>query len=224
MQKIGKFWVPDIDAAPGRNLERSKFGFEQRSGVQIWHLHRALEIVPGRELAVDGGANVGAWTKLMAQHFKLVISFEPNPDVYGCLARNVAEWGIKGNVEIHRQAISDQFELVRIETADTGARTVTGKIAGSGDIEAVTIDSLSLASCSFLKFDLEGYEAKAIRGAVVTINRFKPWILIENKATDAEIASGGTQAERILEECGYVLVEKIGDDRIDWLYRHNSVN
>ncbi|MND45949.1 hypothetical protein D3C80_368170 [compost metagenome] len=218
MQKIGEFWVPDIDAAPGDNFEKSRRGFEQKAGVQIAHLERALEFVPGRLVAVDGGANVGSWTKKMAQYFSAVHSFEPNPDAFACLARNVDDWGVAKIATAYAKGLSDQHEFVSIGTKE-GARTVTGKIVGKGDIECITIDSLGLAECSFLKLDLEGYEHRALAGAADTIRRCKPWILVENKQTNVEKILGGTKAEKYLKKVGYELVEKIGEKQIDWLFR-----
>lgn len=218
MHKIGEFWIPDIDAAPGRNLERSQIGFGERQGIQIAHLHRALEIVPGRELAIDGGANVGAWSKVMARHFAAVHTFEPNPDVYACLARNIADWGVGDIVTAHPQGISDRHEFVSIGTRE-GARTVTGKITGKGSIECVTIDSLNLPACSFLKLDVEGYEAQALTGARDTIRKYQPWIMIENRTARFNVFHRATRAEKILRDHGYSVAEKIGDDQLDWLLR-----
>lgn len=217
MQKIGEFWVPDIDAAPGENLEKSRRGFEGRAGIQIAHLVRTLELVPGRELAIDGGANVGAWTKLMAQQFRRVHSFEPNPDVFACLARNIEEWNASDVAIAYPKGLSDRHERVAIGTKD-GARTVTGRIVGQGDIECVPIDSLGLEACSLLKLDLEGYEEQALAGAIETIRRCRPWILIENKRSFLEKIFG-TPAQRFLTKNGYTLVEKIGSEGIDWLFK-----
>ncbi len=223
MQRIGEFWIPDIDAAPGRNLERSLVGFSERQGIQIHHLHRALELAPGRRLVVDGGANVGAWTKTMAAEFDAVHSFEPNPDVYPCLKRNVEDWGIADKVTVYPNGLSDRSESVAIETSKTG-RTATGRISGAGDIECVTIDSLDLPACSLLKLDVEGYEAQALNGARRTIEKFRPWILIENKRKKFLFFRLPTAAEKVLRDFGYELVEKIGDDdhQIDWLYKPSA--
>jgi FkbM family methyltransferase len=218
MQKIGEFWIPEIDAAPGKNLERSRFGFEQRAGVQIAHLEHALELVPGRAVAIDGGANVGAWTKLMSRHFRDVHSFEPNPVVFPALARNVEEWGASRVAHLYPKGLSDRHEFVSIGTKQ-GARTVTGRVTGKGNIECIAIDSLKLDECSLLKLDLEGYEAKALAGAADTLRRCQPWVLIENKPDLTAKLFGQTKAHKLLLSRGYELVEKIGDDEIDWLYR-----
>lgn len=221
MQKIGEFWVPEIDVAPGENVQKSRNGFENRSGVQIAHLKRALELLPGRSVAVDGGANVGAWTKLMAEHFQKVHSFEPNPEVFLCLARNVTEWGAQDIAAVYPKGLSDRAEFVSIGTKK-GARTVTGKVVGPGGIECVTIDSLNLSECALLKFDLEGYEDRALRGAANTILRCRPWVLIENKQRLLDKLFGGTRAHRFLVRNGYTLVEKIGAEQIDWLFKPRS--
>ena len=218
VKKIGEFWIPDVDALPGRNLECSIAGFGEGQGIQIDHLRRALELVPGRKLAVDGGANVGAWARLMARHFEAVVSFEPNPAVYPCLARNVDEWGISDRVTTYPNGISDRPERVGIVTKGTG-RTVTGRLSGEGDIECVTIDSLELSDCSFLKLDVEGHEQQALNGARETIRSHRPWIMIENEPKRVAFWRIPTEAEKILAAMGYKLVERIGERQLDWLYR-----
>lgn len=217
VQKIGEFWMPDVDVAPGANLEKTRKGFEGKAGIQIDHLERALSYFEARELAVDGGANVGAWARRMGASFGRVHSFEPNPNVFECLQRNVTDWGLAGRVTCYPKGLSDQVEYVSISTAE-GARTVTGKVVGKGPIECVPIDSLDLEACSFIKLDLEGYEAKGLLGARRTIARFRPWVLIENKPRRHHKILG-TPAVRVLKRMGYRLVEKIGADRIDWLFR-----
>lgn len=218
MKKIGQFWVPDVDATPGDNLTKSQHGFANGAGPQIAHLLRALELVPGRTLAIDGGANVGAWTSVMAKEFGVVHSFEPSKEAFACLARNVEEWALGPHVAVHHKALSNRHEFVSIGTRE-GARTVTGRIIGAGDIEAITLDSLGLPYCSFLKLDLEGHEEAALKGAAKTIKTFGPWILIENKPRLLERITGGTKADKYLRKLGYRLVEKIGDKQIDWLYK-----
>lgn len=221
MHKIGEFWIPDIDAAPGRNRRGSRIDLGERQAVLTSQLEHALDLVPGRELAIDGGANVGAWSRVMGDYFDCVHSFEPNPAAYECLVRNISEWDLDDVVTTHPRGISDRHEFVSIGTKD-GARTVTGRITGKGPIECVTIDSLDLAACSFLKLDVEGYEAQALTGARETIRRHRPWIMVENRPSRWNLLRRPSRAERILRELGYVLVEKFGDDHLDWLFRPSA--
>ena len=47
-------------------------------------------------------------------------------------------------------------------------------------IQLVTLDSLSLESCNFIKIDVEGMEVPVLSGAGQTIDQFKPILYIEN--------------------------------------------
>ncbi|UCD31074.1 MAG: FkbM family methyltransferase [Desulfobacterales bacterium] len=218
MKKIGAYWVPDIDAKEGKNLDRSKLAFEEGEGIQIKNLQRAMQWFTKFDLAIDGGANVGSWTRLLAEKFSVVHSFEPNHEAFLCLQRNIDEWGLSNKVVLHEQALSDFSGFVSVLPAG-GKRTVTAKVMGSGPTEAITIDSLNLAGCSFIKLDIEGYEAKALLGATQTIKLLRPWILIENKKRRSFFFQKRSEAEKVLREWKYTLAEKIGSPPIDWLYK-----
>ncbi|MEO8614030.1 MAG: FkbM family methyltransferase [Luteolibacter sp.] len=215
MKKIGNFWVPDIDAQQGSNLQLTKASFEDRGGIQIDNLINALKVIKRFDLAIDGGANVGSWTRVLADHFQQVVSFEPNHDAFECLQRNITEWQIADRVTAYKEAISDRHEMVCVAPAKQGRRTVTAQVIGPGDIPTKTIDDLQLTACSFIKLDLEGYEAKALAGATATVAKFRPWIMVENKKKHSFFKSS---AEQILQKWGYQLIGKYGDRQIDWLY------
>ncbi len=56
-----------------------------------------------------------------------------------------------------------------------------------GDIPSVTIDSLKLPYCGLIKLDIEGAEMDALLGALDTIRRCKPVIVIECSSKIAKI-------------------------------------
>jgi len=61
-----------------------------------------------------------------------------------------------------------------------GASTkVQSSLNQTRKIQSLTIDSLNLAKCDFIKIDVEGSELSVIEGAKRTLLRFKPIILIE---------------------------------------------
>lgn len=53
-------------------------------------------------LAIDLGANQGKYTKVLAENFERVIAFEPNPDAFALLEKNLSHYD---NVELHQQAV-----------------------------------------------------------------------------------------------------------------------
>src|SRR3954454_16313786 len=56
-------------------------------------------------------------------------------------------------------------------------------------VPLVTIDGMDLGDCQFIKIDVEGMETEALRGAVKTIDRFRPILYVENdrQAQSAEL-------------------------------------
>lgn len=219
MQKIGEYWVPEIDAREGYNLERTRYGFENGEGVQVKNLYDALDVVDRFDVAIDGGANVGSWSRVLARYFSQVHAFEPYPPAFECLERNISEWGLDEKVRIYNVALSEDNKGVSVEPAGEGRRTVTCSVTGEGSIPAISIDQIKLPTCSFLKLDVEGYEAKALLGAKQTIRTFVPWIMIENKRTSKSVWDKRTDAEKLLSRWRYKLVAKYGDRQIDWLFR-----
>lgn len=53
------------------------------------------------KLAIDLGANQGKYTTILAENFDHVIAFEPNPDVFETLSKNLQH---NTNVELYQQA------------------------------------------------------------------------------------------------------------------------
>ena len=45
--------------------------------------------------------------------------------------------------------------------------------------QMVCIDKLAPVKCDFMKIDVEGYEPQVIAGAIETIKKFKPSMLVE---------------------------------------------
>ena len=85
-------WVPD-DKHCGDKL------FEQTGLID-----RAIQTVSdnGKNgfCAIDGGAYVGSWTRILCQNFERVIAFEPVFKNYECLKKNVPD------AELHCAALT----------------------------------------------------------------------------------------------------------------------
>lgn len=219
MKKVGDFWLPDIDMLPGKNREKSIKSFEHSGGPQIHHLLEALELVDNWQTALDGGANIGSWSKVLKDRFKEVHAFEPAEDTYEALAKNIECWNAQDTVHTYQMALSDERTNVSMQTAKKNARSVTRQIVAGGDIQSIRIDDLSLTRLDFLKLDVEGYEEKALRGALETIEKFKPVVMIENKASQNAKYGDSQGAHRLLIELGYENVAQIGEKKIDWVYK-----
>lgn len=150
---------------------------------QLENLEAALSYVTQFTVAIDAGAHVGTWSRVMATRFEKVLSFEPSPDTFECLRWNLIQADLT-NVRPIQAALGSQpgsvtmaIDAENTVRANTGARYVRP----GGTIPVITVDSLALTDLGFLKLDIEGSEPMAIEGAAETLTRCRPIVLYENK-------------------------------------------
>lgn len=196
--------------------------FESGEGFQLDRLEEALTYVPKKrfKIAVDAGAHVGDWSRLLAKHFKEVHSFEPALDTCECLKRNVKNWA---NVKVFKEAVGDKLRVVTstddsTRVGNTGARYVSinnDNIISTNSVQMVALDYIGLKRLDFLKLDIEGAEILALKGAKNLLLEWKPVVYIESKKGMAE-RFGYKDGEAIsyLEKLGAKLVKRIKSDYI----------
>lgn len=215
----GGFHLPSSDrhfAAMGDKL--ADYQREQRDA--------AFQYVQDWRLAVDLGANIGVFSRHFAMRFEKVIAFEPSSINFDCLVRNVPE-----NVECRRQAVGDSAGTARLHFIRQnvgGAQIIghplvceyPGAIVEEQDVEEVEIvalDSLRLDHVGLIKLDLQGSEEIALRGAMKTLRRCRPVVLIEEKPLGNHEGSREQirACRKLLTKfAGMVPREKVGADRI----------
>lgn len=150
---------------------------------QLQNLEAGLRQVKNFDCAIDGGAHVGTWSKVMSARFTRVIAIEPSPDTFEALEWNLAHAGC-ANVERRNVALgaaADTVQMQLTEAQATKANTGARFVQPGGDIQVETIDSWDLQSLGFLKLDIEGSELAALLGARETLRRCRPVVLFENK-------------------------------------------
>ena len=164
------------------------------------HLDKALSYVNDFSCCVQAGGNVGVWPKYLANKFSYVYTFEPCQDNFGYLCRNVSE----KNVYKFPAAVGNGGNGFLVPNKlNVGA----GKMAIGGTTPFLRIDDLCLESCGFIQLDVEGGELNALRGAAMTIRKYKPILMIEEKGI-------GESVLPILEKWGYKVMEIVGRDLI----------
>jgi FkbM family methyltransferase len=152
---------------------------------------------------VEAGANIGAHTLVLSKQVGprgKVYAFEPQRVVFQTLCANLALNSIT-NVHARCEAVSNAIGTIMVPALDYGrennfgglplgntpARSASeGSAAGNrGEaVPVVTIDSLELAECQFLKVDVEGMELSVLQGAKRTIERLRPILYVENDRPD----------------------------------------
>lgn len=150
------------------------YEFDVLRGIALFDFQDAL--------AVDAGSNIGNHTVFFAKILGLrTLSVEPNAAAYGILRENVALNGLEARVE--PVAAPLWSGAVRGRLADEDA-TNHGRArfveADDGPIETTTIDALAGARrVALLKVDVEGAELEVIKGALATIGRDRPLVVVE---------------------------------------------
>lgn len=166
----GGLWWPEADLHARPVIMRDR-------DLAIAHL---LQHVDGRDLIVQAGANVGTYPIALADHFQSVITAEPDPENVECLKLNLKARDSLKRVTAFYGAFGEaegSCKVVEVEPNNCGAH----RIAAGGSIPVTTIDALNLPHCDAIWLDCEGSELLALRGGVLTIDRFSPVIACEEK-------------------------------------------
>jgi FkbM family methyltransferase len=157
---------------------------------------------------LDIGANIGTHTIFYARNATKVIAFEPNQVAYECL-----EYKMKAfpNVTLFKAAVSNHEAMVDIipQGDNYGAvYTVPGTT-----VPTITIDSLQLDSCNYMKIDVEGDELAVLLGGKDTIAKFKPVMCIEcNEHTLQRKGMDGNHLISYIHSLGYTTTVRKPED------------
>ena len=172
------WWFPDQDthfaAMLTKNIEKGG-GPVYQEPVRT----KSLQFVKQKGVALDIGANIGLWSKDLADQFEQVIAFEPVADFRNCLIKNVNA----SNIDIRPYALGSTDTTIDmiVTEGNTGHSHVDNSTIGTGNIEMWCLDSLEFECIDYIKIDCEGYELSILEGAQETIKHHKPVIVVEQK-------------------------------------------
>ena len=143
------------------------------------------------------------YARFYGNYFKEIYSFEPHPLNFECLKKNCQ--GEK--YHLYNVGLGHTNTKCKIEGDGKGGRNV-GRFqvseSSKGDIDLITVDSLNLDKCDLMHLDVEGFESNVLLGAMATIVKYKPKIILE-------FGNG----KEVIESLGYTLKEKLD---MDWIF------
>lgn len=177
MKRVDAWYLPDRDTHFKPWLLRHQ---QRRDGRLCYQLHKyepAVETVTRRRVAVDVGAHIGFLSYWMAHDFMEVHAFEPHPMYWECWRANMPK---RAGLTLHPEALGASAGTVSLIDGieNSGATRIDTQ---PGSCAVVPLDVFDFPVLDFLKVDCEGYEAFVIEGAVETIRRCRPTILVEQK-------------------------------------------
>lgn len=143
------------------------------------------ELVAPGSTAVDVGANRGYYSYALTKVAAHVEAFEPHP-----LLAQIAQKKLGSRVRVHEVALADRegVEKFRVPQNERGVDRHLGGHLGNlhatskyaeYEVRVATLDSFAMENVSFIKIDAEGSELAVIKGAMHTIARWRPNLVIE---------------------------------------------
>ena len=163
------------------------------------------------DIFVDCGANFGLWTLIASQYVKKlggVHSYEPNPEMYNRLEKNIAFNGLQERCNSYKLGLSSKSTSAYLNLDENYHQMGSMHTKSSGNqiaIDLVTFDSVKLNRINGMKIDVEGHELDVIKGAIQTLKIHKPWLVVELNNSFNNIRSiSQWDVFQALTEIGYV--------------------
>lgn len=184
----------------------------------LHHLTRSLYYLPEhkKRVAIDCGAHQGIWTRELMKHFRCVHAFEPQEDNYKSLEKVVRESTKDGHVGVaYNFALGfDEYNAeLKPGLENTGQYHLCDLEGWFQPVEVHKLDNFNFINVDFLKLDVEGYESLVLEGAIETIKRWHPMILLEENGLALKYYGIDPAAcNKILEPLGYEVVRKFNKD------------
>jgi len=205
-------WLPVDEMHLIEYMTKSDRRTSLRPSYQATKIERALSKIKMFRHAVDVGAHVGLWTLHFARRFAQVTAFEPVALHRDCFSRNING---TGNVVLHPCALGRDSASLTIG-ASTPGNTGETLLAGTpGDIAVRRLDDFALDDVDLIKLDCEGYEHFAVEGALETIRRCRPVIVVEQHAPHMRRHGLAPKATvGLLASLGYRVTDVMVDDHI----------
>lgn len=144
--------------------------------------HFIDKYIESRRTVLDIGCHYGFFTNFLAKRFQQVHAFDFPNDILECCKSNLE--GIK-NITIHEHGVGDRNTQVSTNDWSTrhGRRGPLGNHVDPNNqgvkYPIKTIDSLNITDVDLMMIDTEGYEMHVLKGAVNTIKKYQPLLVLE---------------------------------------------
>lgn len=177
-------------------------------------LQAAEKLTLQRRVAVQAGGNLGVFPKHLARSFGAVYTFEPSQELFPILVANATEPNIlryQAALGFHREMVGTS--RVRRDGKPNNHEGIT-HISGPGPIPTLRLDDFKFPVCDLLQLDLEGWDLYALQGAVETIARCRPVLMVEINKNAAFVGLNEDEIRAYVRSLGYRFVSRLHSDEI----------
>jgi FkbM family methyltransferase len=195
------------------------FAFKELERDKLFTLLKADDVL------IDVGANMGEFSLKVAQKIGKrgkVISFEPDPVNYQRLQTNFSlNPELAARIKVHNVGLGEFPGTVNLSVVNESNRGMNRVVKDAVNFNSITINTLDniilpeqLTQLTWIKIDVEGFEMHVLKGAVQTIQQFKPSLFIE--LDDKNLREQNSSASELvswLTERGYtVTIARSGEE------------
>lgn len=129
---------------------------------------------------IDVGANIGNHSVFFGLFTSAdrVISFEPHPDIFKILQKNIKSNRLQKKVSSHNAALGEKTGKCALQIAPSDE--IGGAMVVKGDeIDQWKLDRFVDEKITLIKVDVEGHEEFVIKGADKVLTKHKPELFLE---------------------------------------------
>jgi FkbM family methyltransferase len=210
VKQVHGIWLPDGDIHIAEHLGKGP-EYKGKGTYQFAKIEACILACEGAKrtnVAIDVGAHVGTWSRVLVDSFEHVVAFEPMHHLFECLERNLE--GVE-NIHLNNWAVAaanGYVDMIKaVENSGNCRVAVERDRAQRTKLRCIALDSYERAfrgGVDFIKIDTEGYEVPVIVGAEQLIKTHRPFVMIEQK--HAAHGFGQFEAFDLLKSWGMVEV------------------
>lgn len=186
------------------------------------YTHSWLDKTDHRNLFIDIGANIGFYSILAVNEkgYDAAIAFEPSPNSFKRLQRNVKLSHAEKRVDTFNKAIGNSNETMSLvqNPVHTGGNKLTNKSRNKSTV-AVQVTPLSdllerkgikYEDISFIKIDVEGFEVNVLKGMKNVLNQLRQGSLIFIETREGD--GNKDTVVKLLSNAGFEQIDSFGDN------------
>lgn len=167
---VGPWFWPNTDISDDGGLWRGP--------SKEWCLHKELiqKYCQETNVVVQAGGACGMYPRLLANFFQVVYTFEPHVGNFSFLCKNAD----LQNIFKYNAALGDTHEMIAMHGHETNQGMHKVEHIDNATVPTLRIDDFKYPVLDLIMLDIESYEINALRGATISIEKFKPLIIVEN--------------------------------------------
>ncbi len=213
-QIVNGIFLPDRDIHFGVQILNSPL-VDGRGTYQLEKIKAGIAQCKSFNTAIDVGANVGLWTRVLSPHFRHIDAVEPIHENIDCMMYNLSDCF---NIKIHTLAVSREIGYLPMTYMEDAATAMVSRSSEAHlHVACKPLDDFGFENVSFIKIDVEGYENNVILSGEKLIRRDKPTIVVEQKKRTLKYDNMKFRAIQTLAGWGMEIAwEMSGDFCLTW--------